>query len=94
MFSFFKRLKQATVESTAPITIKSTWRNNMWVMSPKGIGVLFSYAEPAEVHLVNEDGSTKEVFNTTLAQLRQAFYMEIPESRRGSPEKAALLGYM
>lgn len=82
------------------------WRNNMWVMTPDGIGILFDIAHfpSVVIHLVREDGLTKEhigedgkITNNVwynIDVLRQAQYKEIPEQRRGiSKDLFATLGY-
>jgi hypothetical protein len=89
IFNFFK--KKEVPSKPLP---KSTWRNNMWVMTTDGIGILFTLGDTCEVHLVNEDGSTKLCNFYPLLSLRQAFWNEIPASRRGiNKETANGLGY-
>lgn len=89
---FFDYFKQNKVETQI---VKSIWRNNMWVMSPLGVGILFKLDAQCEVHLVNEDGTTKDVQLLPLAQLRQATFDEIPASRmKVTREKANYLGYV
>ncbi len=74
--------------------VKSVWRNNMWVMTPKGVGVVFSVGEPTIVHLVDSEGLTTESVQFPSLQLRQALWDEIPEVRRMvSREKGYRLGY-
>lgn len=84
--------KNTIVVNTEP---KNVWRNNMWVMTPEGVGVIFELKEPVRVHLVNT--STGETVADKLfdsSTIRQATYTEIPEIRRGiSAERAAQLGY-
>ena len=93
MFNFFKSKQIPSTIITAPV-IKSLWRNNMWVMSPRGVGVLFELNTPCVVHLVNDDGTTKETWQFPVEQLRQAMWSEIPEIRRKvTKEKALELGY-
>jgi hypothetical protein len=75
---------------------KSQWRNNMWVMSQYGVGILFTYGQMCTVHLVdNKTGETTGVISAPLQALRQAKFKEIPEVRRVgfTSEKAKLLGY-
>jgi hypothetical protein len=92
MFSFFKKKEVATPTPTT--TVKSVWRNNMWIISPKGVGILFKMAIPCEVHLIDDYGVTKESALFPIEQLRQAKYSEIPPPRRGVSEKRAIeLGY-
>lgn len=73
---------------------KTAWRNNMWVMTPDGVGIIFKLAEPCTVHLVNTTtGDTiKEIFCKS-DTIRQAKYLEIPACRRGDEDKARKLGY-
>lgn len=87
LLNFFK-------SKTEPGVVKSIWRNNMWVMTPLGVGVLFKLGEPNLVHLVDENGETQasEYFSST--QLRQAKWEEIPSVRRKvDREKGYQLGY-
>lgn len=78
-----------------PNEIRSLWRNNMWVMTPKGIGIMFALGEPAVVHLVSPStGETISVDQFAISDLRQAVYDEIPANRRGDREKALRLGYV
>jgi hypothetical protein len=96
---FFKNLwekKEAPVPPNIITTtiVKSLWRNNMWVMSPKGVGILFKMGQPCEVHIVDDQGLTVSTVLLPLEQLRQATFNEIPHPRRGvSEERAKLLGY-
>ena len=84
--------KTTHVVSTEPKTI---WRNNMWVMTPNGVGIIFKLGEPCTVHLVNEmDGTTKASIEISTELLRQAKFAEIPECRKCSEEKAQRLGYL
>jgi hypothetical protein len=64
-------------------------RNNMWVMTPDGIGILFQYMIPvSKVHMVDEeDGTTFAEVAYSTSALRQAKYNEIPECRRGMDKK-------
>lgn len=84
------------VEQVVSVTnqVKSTWRNNMWVMTPKGIGITFAIGEPTTVHLVDEKGHTVGSDSFPFNSLRQALYTEIPAPRRGDAEIARKLGYM
>lgn len=64
-------------------------RNNMWVMTPDGIGIVYTYNEPVStIHLVDADDGTTfaEVFYSS-NQVRQATYEEIPECRRGASKE-------
>jgi hypothetical protein len=75
--------------------VKSVWRNNMWVMTPEGPGIIFALGVPCVVHMVDTtDGTTVKSTVFDPSQLRQALYMEIPEIRRGPKEKANRLGYV
>ena len=80
------------VISSAP---KSVWRNNMWVMTPRGVGIIFALQEPVRVHLVDEQtGQTIDDLLFSSQEIRQATYLEIPANRRGDPDKAIRLGYL
>jgi hypothetical protein len=98
-FGLFSDKKEAVAvtKTTQVVTDKpkSIWRNNMWVMTPDGVGIMFAIAEPALVHLVSGDtGETVASKLYSTASLRQAKYAEIPACRQCSPEKAARLGYL
>ena len=60
-------------------------RNNMWVMTPDGVGILFVLNEPVStVHMVDEEeGTTFAEVSFATRVLRQAKYDEIPECRKG-----------
>lgn len=73
--------------------VRSIWRNNMWIMTPDGVGIVFDLREPVRVHLVDANGITVGDKEYSSLSLRQAKYLEIPESRRGDPTKAKRLGY-
>lgn len=93
MFDFLKS-KTPKIVVTTPIA-KSLWRNNMWVMTPKGIGILFQMGIPCVIHTINDDGTTAGSFQLPIEQLRQATWAEIPEVRRMvSKERGAQLGYI
>ncbi len=104
--NWFKNLfkKQAEpIEVPAPVVeqvvtvtnhVKSTWRNNMWVVTDKGVGIVFQIGEPTLVHLVDENGHTVNSVTVPFNSLRQARYAEIPAPRRGDAEIARKLGYM
>jgi hypothetical protein len=70
------------------------WRNNMWVVTPDGVGIIFRLDIESLVHLVDYNGNTvSEKYYPTLA-LRQAKYLEIPAARRGFTKEAAyIMGY-
>lgn len=77
----------------------TNWRNNMWVMTKEGVGILFNmdHFPSVVIHLVNDDGTTithlgadgkltNDVwFNIDV--VRQAKYLEIPKVRRGKDKK-------
>lgn len=91
---FLNLFRKNTVDTSTDV-VKSQWRNNMWVMTPQGIGVIFKLGPQCEIHLVAQDGSTSGVSLLPVDQLRQAKWDEIPESRRGvSRERGLQLGYM
>ena len=75
---------------------RSDWRNGMWVMTKKGIGIVFKLGYMSEVHLVNELGETIGATLEHQQAMRQATLAEIPKSRKVglSVERAAQLGYM
>ena len=80
--------------SVSTNVVKSQWRNNMWVMSPQGIGIIFKLGPQCEVHLVDPNGLTIGVSLLPVDQLRQAKWDEIPESRRSvDRERGYQLGY-
>lgn len=74
--------------------VKSSWRNNMWVMTPKGLGIIFAIGHSCHVHLVNEHGETINGLICSFQDLRQARYLEIPANRRGDKDVANRLGYV
>jgi hypothetical protein len=89
-YNFWKKANVATAIN------KSQWRNNMWVMSPYGIGVLFRLDTMCDVHLVDmKTGETTSCINVPLQALRQAKLAEIPSCRtKGlTSDRAAYLGY-
>jgi hypothetical protein len=65
------------------------FRNNMWVVTDDGVGVLFKLGTyVSEIHLVDEaDGTTKLIVTKGTNTLRQARYQEIPECRRGASKE-------
>jgi hypothetical protein len=94
--------QEAPLVTSVPFTFiqpqpvfKSTWRNGMWVMTSKGIGVIFDLKNDI-VHLVNEKGETVNALVASPIEMRQARMEEIPKPRRIglTTEKAAQLGYM
>jgi len=94
MWDIFKKKKQTNI--VIPTRLKKTeLRNNMWVMTPQGVGILFNLQpESSLVHLTNDKGeTTKDIFVIT-KDLRQAKWLEIPEPRRGvDREQGYHLGY-
>lgn len=92
-YTFWKKPKRIDLSTEV---VKSQWRNNMWVMSPQGIGILFKLDHISEVHLVdNVTGETVSKAHFPLNALRQAKLNEIPKIRKMglTKEKAAYLGY-
>lgn len=88
---FLKKIKP--VRSEVPLELLN-WRNNMWVMTPDGIGIIFKLGIESEVHLTNEKGITVATAIYPTQALRQAKLKEIPAARmKCSPAQAALLGY-
>lgn len=70
------------------------WRNNMWVMTPDGIGIVFKLGKDCEVHLTDSDGYTMQSKVYSILALRQATFDEIPKARRGFTRTTAFkLGY-
>ena len=95
-YNFWKKKPLDVVDVLSEVN-KAGWRNGMWVMTSKGIGIIFLLGYQTEVHLV--DPKTGETYNKLLVPLqsfRLATFKEIPPSRKIglSPEKAAFLGYM
>lgn len=75
---------------------KTEWRNNMWVSSPDGVGILFNMKDPTSciVHLVGNDGITIKEVKHNIQHLAQAKWIEIPETRRNiDKERGLYLGY-
>lgn len=92
-FLNFLKSTFSSVDSETEV-VKSMWRNNMWVMSPKGVGIIFKLGDQCEVHLVNSDGTTKESVLLPVLQLRQATWDEIPAARQMvTRERGLYLGY-
>lgn len=76
---------------------RNEWRNGMWVVTSKGVGIIFQMGNDLLIHLV--DPTTGETVNATIEHrqaVRQAKYDEIPTCRKVglTKEKAAYLGYM
>jgi hypothetical protein len=85
--------KVPEVESSV---FKSQWRNNMWVMTKYGVGILFDNSFMATIHLVDtKTGETIQVINAPFDSFRQAKLEEIPPCRRNgiTKERADYLGY-
>jgi len=92
MFGWFKG-KEAPKKDNVPLELLN-WRNNMWVMSPDGIGIIFKLGVESEVHLTDEKGLTVASKIYPTVSLRQAKFNEIPIFRRKiTKEVAANLGY-
>jgi len=92
MFGWFKKEPVSQIERVSLPLLG--WRNNMWVMTPDGIGIVFKLGADSEVHLIDSSGLTiaSKIYETV--SLRQAKYGEIPVVRRKmSKEQAAKLGY-
>lgn len=87
--------KKPKTEVLLPVVKKVQWRNNMWVVTEDGVGILFDYGPvDSVVHLVNPDGTTKESKTYKSLMLRQAKWNEIPQNRRGVDRTTAnYLGY-
>ena len=84
--------KQSFVLQSAP---KSVWRNNMWVMTPDGVGIIFDLKEPVVIHLVSTmNGETIRTGYYQSEVVRQAKFDEIPACRQCSRERATELGYL
>lgn len=84
------------VETATPRTLVDYigWRENMWVVTPDGVGIVFKLGVDTEVHMVDADGYTLYSKVYPILSLRQAKYEEIPLARRGiSVEDASALGY-
>lgn len=93
MFGWFKKEFTKSPSVAAPLELIN-WRNNMWVMTPDGIGIIFKLGLESEVHLTDEKGGTvaSKVYPTSV--LRQAKFGEIPIFRRKiTKEIATELGY-
>lgn len=91
----FWRKPEPVFENDSDV-VKSLWRNNMWVMTPYGIGILFKIGNPNTVHLVDpKTGETLKEISVVHNSLRQAKLAEIPASRKVglTPERATRLGY-
>lgn len=82
-------------KNTVTITqeAKTVWRNNMWVMTPDGVGIIFKLEEPVTVHLVDDKGVTIASTQYQSSRIRIAKFEEIPACRRCTYERAKQLGY-
>jgi hypothetical protein len=72
-------------------------RKGMWVLYEGRVGILvkFNSELDAEVHLVNENGTTAMALpSVSLADLTQAAFNNIPEERRPDEATARRLGYL
>lgn len=93
----FGKIFSKTIEPKAyvlkPISLIG-WRNNMWVMTPDGVGIIFKLDVESEIHMVDKQGFTYAVRVFPTQALRQAKYKEIPAGRmKCSKEQATALGY-
>jgi hypothetical protein len=81
-------------------------RIGMWVMTAEGVGILTGCRVDglAVVTLAKPDGGTRMTLDANdqavpatvvceLGRLRTAYIFEIPESRRGDPDRLAAFGY-
>jgi hypothetical protein len=105
-FNWFKKKAPVVVEPVETTIVPDTefrstiqmvqFRQNMWVMTPRGVGILFRIGSPCEVHLVSEaNGHTIDIISADLSTIRQARYDEIPGSRQGiDRDRAKSLGYL
>jgi hypothetical protein len=101
MWSFFKKEQPKTLEINADIKLvkevnTSAFRSGMWIVSDNRVGILHKLqGVDAEVHYVDvATGDTVVIINTTIDNLRQAKYTEIPLVRRGIDlQTAKRLGY-
>lgn len=73
------------------------FRRGMWVKDAKGrVAILNSFdlkAAAGEVHVVDAQGQTTAIEVVPLTALRQAGFKDIPQPRRPTKERGALLGY-
>jgi hypothetical protein len=66
----------------------------MWAVVKGEVGIINAFNDVvAEFHVVNENGTTKEVKLVDPALVAQAPYGEIPKSRRPTKELARKFGY-
>jgi len=97
-YKFWKKKEPVTFDIQTPTKLqRNEWRHGMWVMTSKGLGIIFQMGNDLLIHLV--DPRTGETYNATIEHrqaVRQAKYSEIPTIRKLhlSKEKAELLGYM
>lgn len=95
MFGLFKKKGNVkpVVHHEVPLQLLN-WRNNMWVVTPDGPGIIFKLGVESEVHLTDGSGHTIGVKIYPTTSLRQAKFTEIPAARRKcSKEQAHVLGY-
>lgn len=93
MFGFLSRFIRPKEYVIKPLSLLG-WRNNMWVMTPDGIGIIFELGVESKVHLTDAQGLTilERVYPTQA--LRQAKLKEIPKERlKCSKAQANALGY-
>jgi hypothetical protein len=96
MLSWFKKKEVQEKDKIVPTNLIDYigWRNNMWVMTPDGIGIVFKLGTDVEVHIVDKDGYTMQSKLYPILALRQALFNEIPKARRHfTKEQASKLGY-
>jgi hypothetical protein len=86
--------KKGTLTATLTNVQKQGFTNNMWVMTPQGIGIVTKLDQVSIVHLTDAIGQTVKQEGFPIATIRQARYTEIPLARRGDSEAARKLGYV
>ena len=94
MWPFTKKKEQEVKVIPTTLVDYIGWRNNMWVMTPDGVGIVFKLGTEVDVHLTDANGDmiTSKVY--PILALRQALFKEIPQKRRGiTKEVASTLGY-
>ena len=74
---------------------EQTAKRGMWVIYQNRVGILqnLETGDVATVMLVDEKGHNSLEIHTQAADLRQAWYEEIPEARRPEYPLAAKFGY-
>lgn len=84
-------------QNTDPTQVKrQEWRNGMWVVTSKGLGIIFEIGNDLLIHLINDKGETVNATIENRQSVRQARFDEIPISRKVglTKERAEYLGYM